>query len=66
MQILVNGEGREVEAGWTVSDLLDSLGMERNGLAVAVNMEVVRRGDYAKTAFSEGDEVEIVRAVGGG
>lgn len=66
MQILVNGEVREVETGWAVSDLLDALDMERNGLAVAVNMEVIRRGDYAKTKFSEGDEVEIVRAVGGG
>ena len=66
MRIHVNGEEREVEAGWTVSDLLDSLGMERNGLAIAVNMEIIRRGDYAETVFSEGDEVEIVRAVGGG
>ncbi|HJP13771.1 MAG: sulfur carrier protein ThiS [Nitrospinota bacterium] len=66
MKIQVNGEAREVESGATVADLLDSLGLEVNGLAVAVNMDIVRRGDYAAVKFSEGDEIEIVRAVGGG
>ena len=43
-----------------------AFGLEVSGLAVAINMEIVRRGDYAATKFSEGDEIEIVRAVGGG
>ncbi len=66
MKIQVNGEAKEVEGGATVADLLESLGLEVNGLAVAVNMDIVRRGDYAAVKFSEGDEIEIVRAVGGG
>lgn len=66
MQIQLNGEAREVEGGATLAELLDTLGLEVSGLAVAVNMEIVRRGDYAATKFSEGDEIEIVRAVGGG
>ncbi len=66
MRIQVNGEGREVEGASTLADLLDALGLEVGGLAVAVNTEIVRRGDYAGTNFSEGDEIEIVRAVGGG
>ncbi len=66
MHILVNGEERELAGEATLSDLLDGLGLEVEGIAIAVNMEIVRRGDYAGTKFSEGDEVEIVRAVGGG
>ncbi len=66
MKIQVNGEAKEVEGEATVADLLESLGLEVNGLAVAVNMDIVRRGDYAAVKFSEGDEIEIVRAVGGG
>lgn len=66
MRIQVNGEERELESGATVAGLLQSLGMEVEGIAVAVNMEIVRRGEYAETKISEGDEVEIVRAVGGG
>ena len=66
MKIQVNGEAKEVEIGATVADLLELLGLDVKGLAVAVNMDIVRRGDYAAVEFSEGDEIEIVRAVGGG
>jgi len=66
MQIQVNGDARKVEAGATVAALLDALGLDVSGLAVAVNMDIVRRGEYAATKLSEGDEIEIVRAVGGG
>lgn len=66
MRIVVNGEERELAGETSVSDLLGSLGLEVEGIAIAVNMEIVRRGDYAGTKFAEGDEVEIVRAVGGG
>ncbi len=66
MRIVVNGEEKEVAGDSTLSDLLGQLGLEVEGIAIAVNMEIVRRGDYAGTKFSEGDEVEIVRAVGGG
>lgn len=62
----MNGEDREVGEAATVEELLASLGMEPAGIAVAVNMEIVRRKEYAGTKLSEGDEVEIVRAVGGG
>jgi sulfur carrier protein len=66
MRFQVNGEEREMEGGATVAELLQCLGMEVEGIAVALNMEIVRRGEYAETKISEGDEVEIVRAVGGG
>ncbi len=66
MRVRVNGEEREVTGGASVADLLRSLALEPNGIAVALNMEIVRRGEYAGTKLSEGDEVEIVRAVGGG
>ncbi|MBI3126167.1 MAG: sulfur carrier protein ThiS [Candidatus Tectomicrobia bacterium] len=66
MRIRVNGEEKEVAGGLTVSALLESLDLPPTGIAVALNMEVVRRSDYAAVALSEGDEVEIVRAVGGG
>jgi len=66
MRIRVNGEEKEVAGGLTVAALLESLDLPPTGIAVALNMEVVRRSDYAAVALSEGDEVEIVRAVGGG
>ncbi len=66
MRVRVNGEDRELEEGVSVATLLDSMSLEVNGIAVALNMEIVRRGEYADTRLSDGDELEIVRAVGGG
>ena len=66
MRVRVNGEDRELEEGVSVASLLDSMSLEVNGIAVALNMEIVRRGEYGDTQLSDGDEVEIVRAVGGG
>ncbi len=62
----MNGEDRELAEGVSVAALLDSMSLEVNGIAVALNMEIVRRGEYGDTQLSDGDEVEIVRAVGGG
>ena len=66
MQVRVNGEDRELTEGVSVAALLESMSLEVNGIAVALNMEIVRRGEYGDTQLSDGDEVEIVRAVGGG
>ncbi len=62
MQVIVNGEAREVDAGAVLADLAPP----RSGVAAAVNDEVVRRGEYAATRLGEGDRVEIVMAVQGG
>lgn len=62
----VNGEAREFEGRPSAPELLDRLGINPGLVAVAVNGVVVRRADLATTVLSDGDEVEIVRAVGGG
>lgn len=66
MRVRVNGEDKELDEGVSVASLLSSMSLESNGIAVALNMEIVRRGAYGDTRLSGGDEVEIVRAVGGG
>ncbi len=66
MRVRVNGEDTELEEGATIAALLASMSLSVNGIAVARNMEIVRRGAYGETQLADGDEVEIVRAVGGG
>ena len=67
INIHINGEKRPVPDGSTVRSLLESLGIaDRNGTAVAVNMEVVPRRAHMTTVLQAGDRVEIVQAVGGG
>ncbi|KYH31825.1 sulfur carrier protein ThiS [Neomoorella mulderi] len=66
MRLKVNGEEREVAAGLTVAELLRQLGIESRYLALERNRQVVPRQDYATTVLEEGDELEIIRFVGGG
>ena len=66
MTLRVNGEAQEVPAGSTISDLLDLLGLNRDGVAVALNGQVIPRTRHSSTELPEGAAVEIIRAVGGG
>ena len=62
----VNGEPRELRGRCSATDLLNLMDIEPRVVAVAINGVVVRRTDLKATVLSNGDEVEIVRAVGGG
>lgn len=62
----INGETREVPDGITIAQLLEQLGARRAGIAVARNARVVRRAEYETQQLSEGDTVEIIKAVAGG
>ena len=66
MRIVLNGEAREIENGVVLSALVDSLALPGEGVAVALNRQVVPRAQWPERVLSEGDRVEIVRAVGGG
>ena len=68
MQLLVNGERREVQDGLTLQALVSSLqaSPRSRGFAVAVDGEVVPHGHWDSTALSDGARVEIVVAVQGG
>jgi sulfur carrier protein len=63
--IRVNGVEHSA-AEETVADLLERLGIEPRGVAVAVDGEVVRRADWATTLLHDGTSVEIVTAAAGG
>jgi sulfur carrier protein len=68
MRIHVNGEPREVSAR-TVAELLVELrgpDAPREGVAVAVDGEVIPRADHVTHPLREGARVELIRAVGGG
>ncbi len=66
MQIIVNGEQRQVNEGLTAAQLVEDMGIAGQRIAMEVNLEIVPRSTYADYTFSDGDTVEIVHAVGGG
>lgn len=50
----------------SVAALMNEMAIETRGVAVAINGEVVRRGEWISTSIQDGDVVEIVNAVAGG
>ena len=64
--VTVNGKPRELEGPLSVAALLETLDIIPAQVAVAVNGEVVPRSEWPRARVSDGDAVEIVRAVGGG
>jgi len=62
----VNGRVRELPDELTVGMLLEMLGSERSGIAVACNDRVVRRAEYETQRLQDGDRIEIIEAVAGG
>ena len=66
IQITVNGESVEIDAPMTVEQLLDTVDVPPNYLAVEVNADVVPRERYTQMMVDAGDDVEVVTLVGGG
>jgi sulfur carrier protein len=68
MNITVNGAPREVGAGATVATVVEMLDLtpDARGVAVALDGEVVSRGQWADTQLRDGSTVEVVAAIGGG
>ena len=68
MRVVLNGEPRELAAGTTVAGVVAAMpgAPEGRGVAVAVDGEVVPRGQWPRTALTEGARLEVVVAVQGG
>jgi sulfur carrier protein len=66
MKVLVNGEPTELAAGATVQSILATLDLPDRGVAVAVDAEVVPRGEWPEHRLIEGARVEVLRAIQGG
>ena len=66
MDVMVNGETRTLQNGTTVSTLLELLQVMPERVVVEVNLTILKRAEHTGTVLQEGDQVEIVRFVGGG
>jgi sulfur carrier protein len=66
MTVVVNGEERALDGPVSVDGLVAVLGVDRRGLAVAVNGEVVPRSTWAGHDVVDGDHVEILTIAQGG
>ena len=66
MRIQLNGEPFELPDGETVAALLARRELTGRRVAVELNLDIVPRWQHAQTVLKEGDQVEVVHAIGGG
>lgn len=66
MQIRVNGRDLEVADRATVADLVAELGYTSRQVVVELNGGALERARFSDTELTDGDVVEVVRAVAGG
>ena len=63
----VNGTEKRVPAGWTLGNLLASLGLDARSIVIEHNGTILRdRSSFASLELNADDTLEIVHFVGGG
>ena len=66
MQIILNGETRQIASGTNLADFVKTLGGDPRGIAIERNLEIVPKSAHAETLLEDGDRLEVVQFVGGG
>ncbi len=66
MTITLNGEARDVTPDTKVRDLIVSVGLKPELVAVQINDEIVPKPEIASRHLCDGDVIELIRIVGGG
>ncbi len=67
MKVLVNGSALEIKDGSTVREAIEAIGVsDSRGVAVAVDEEIVQSRRWDDVILSEGQRLEVLRAVQGG
>ena len=64
--IIINGDPSDLAPGATLAELLAHVDAPDRGVAVAVDAEVVPRGEWDAFAVPDGARVEVLTAVQGG
>ncbi len=67
LKIKVNDKDYEFESeNLNIDDLLTKLSILKEGIAVCVNGDIVRKAKYGEFLVKDGDRIDIITMVGGG
>ncbi|MCH2225583.1 MAG: sulfur carrier protein ThiS [Crocinitomicaceae bacterium] len=64
--IKVNERIEQVEKGISLQTALDTLNIQQNGIAVAVNQQIISKTDWLTKNVESNDELLIIKATQGG
>ncbi len=66
ISLRINGKAVELAEPTPLLAYLEQLGVNPRAVAVEHNGEIIERSGYESVTLRDGDQVEIVRMVGGG
>ena len=66
IQVTINGAPQRFDSPLPVSALIDRMALAGKKIAVERNGEIIPRGLHQEVLVEDGDQLEIVVAVGGG
>ncbi len=66
MKLIINGEEKIFDDSFTIEQILDELKIKDKAMAVAVNMEIVKKDKWNEFVPKDNDKIEILHFVGGG
>ena len=66
MNISINKEMMSLPEKTTIAGMLQKLDIQREYIAVEINMTIIPKSEFDKHQLKDNDKVEIIRAVGGG
>ncbi len=66
IQIELNGAPYELELNQNVDALIEKLSLSGKAIAVAINRQIVPRNQWQQRQLQAADQVDVVRAIGGG
>ncbi len=66
IQLIINGQLHHFDATLSVDQLLESMTLMNKRIAIERNGQIVPRSKFGEQTLVDGDQLEIVIAVGGG
>jgi sulfur carrier protein len=66
IDITLNGKPEQLQPGMTVTQLLETKGVNPQRVAVEHNRRILSRSEFSTIQLQPGDVVEVVTFVGGG
>ncbi|MDR1675234.1 MAG: sulfur carrier protein ThiS [Tannerella sp.] len=66
MTVFLNDKPHEVAEGTSLAALVERLGLKPQGIAVAINYEVIPKDQWTDTLLSDRTELMLIQAISGG
>ncbi len=66
MIIQVNGKELKIDNQSSAADIINQLGYQDQSIALEVNEAIIAKSQTTEFILNAGDQVEIIKAVGGG